>query len=258
MRVPFIGGNWKMNLTRAQAAELAAGLRRDLNGLRQVEVAVFPAFLSIEPARAALDGSAVRLGAQDLHWEDQGAFTGEVSGPMLRDAGVGHAIVGHSERRHVIGENNETIRKKLRAARRSGLTVVLCVGELLEEKSQGFTKEVVEKQVTQALEGTSPQEREGVLIAYEPVWAIGTGKVATADYAQKIHHFIRNLVRRIADGPTADAMRVIYGGSVTPENIGELIAQEDIDGALVGGASLKADAFTRIVRTVAERKGGGA
>ena len=244
-----------MNLTRAEAADLAAGLRRTLGGVDHVDVGVFPPYLALETVRQALNGGSLFVGAQDLNWEDRGAYTGEISGPMLRDAGVTHVIVGHSERRHVIGENNEMVRKKVRAARRHDLKVVLCVGELLEEKSQGFTKEVIEKQVIQAIKGLSAAELADVSIAYEPVWAIGTGKVATPDYAQKTHHFIRNLVRRVADTSTADSMRIIYGGSVNPENVGELIAQEDIDGGLIGGASLKSAAFTQIVQTVAEHKG---
>ena len=255
MRTPLVGGNWKMNLTRAEAAGLAAALRGTLDDLDAVEVGLFPPYLAIETVRQALDGSPIFLGAQDLHWEDKGAFTGEVSGPMLRDAGITGVLVGHSERRHVIGENNEMIHKKLQAARRHGFSVILCVGELLEEKSQGFTKDVVEKQVTRALEGLSAEELAGITIAYEPVWAIGTGKVATVGYAQKIQHFIRNLVSRLCGEETAGAMRILYGGSVNPENIGELIEQEDIDGGLIGGASLKADAFSQIVHTVAERKG---
>ena len=252
MRTPFVGGNWKMNLTRAEAAELAGGLRRTLDGVETAEVVLFPPYLSIAAAADAIRGSRLGLGAQDLCWEDKGAFTGEISGPMLRDAGVTHVIVGHSERRHVIGESNDTIRRKVRAARRHDLHAVLCVGELLEEKSQGFTKDVVEKQVIAAIDGLSPAEISG---AYEPVWAIGTGKVATADYAQKIHHFIRNLVRRTATGAAADSIRIIYGGSVNPENVGELIEQEDVDGGLIGGASLKAADFTALVQAVAERKG---
>lgn len=255
MRIPFVGGNWKMNLTRAEAADLAAGLRRTLGDVETAEVVLFPPYLSIAAAADAIRGSRLGLGAQDLSWEDKGAFTGEISGPMLLDAGVRHVIVGHSERRHVVGESNDVVRRKVRAARRHGLHVVLCVGELLEEKSQGFTKEVVEKQVTAALDGLSPAELSGVTIAYEPVWAIGTGKVATADYAQKIHHFIRNLVRRVATGSAADSMRIIYGGSVNSENVGEMIEQEDIDGGLIGGASLKAADFTAIAQATAERKG---
>lgn len=255
MRRPFIAGNWKMNLTRAEAAELASSLRRLLDGVDGVDVAVCPPYTSLDVVRHALEGSKIALGAQDMHWEPKGAFTGEVSPAMLLDLGCSHVVLGHSERRHVIGESNDLIRKKVAAAFKHGLAPILCVGELLEERSQHVTKEVVERQVLKGLDGFTPADVAPLTIAYEPVWAIGTGKTATPEQAQEVHHFIRNLVGRLFGTSAAASVRVQYGGSVTPENIASLLKQPDVDGALVGGASLKPHDFAAIVKTAAAEGG---
>lgn len=255
MRRLFIAGNWKMNGTRAEAADLAASLRRLLDGADGVDVAVCPPYTALDVVRQGLDGSKIVLGAQDMHWEPKGAFTGEVSPAMLQDLGCKLVILGHSERRHIIGESHDLIRKKLAAAVKHGLAPILCVGELLEERAQHVTKEVVERQITKAVEGLTPADAATLTIAYEPVWAIGTGKTASPQQAQEVHHFIRNLIGRLFGTSTAASMRVQYGGSVTPENIASLLKQPDVDGALVGGASLKPHDFAAIVKSAATEGG---
>ena len=250
MRPPLIAGNWKMNGTAAESEALARGIRQGL-GERPpegVEVLVCPHYLALERVRAVLDGSTVRLGAQDAHWEPKGAFTGEISPTMLRDAGCTHVILGHSERRHIMGEPNEQVNRKLKAVLAHGLTPIVCVGELLEERTAGDTRQVVERQARKAFEGVSADDAARTVIAYEPVWAIGTGRTATPAQAQETHRFIRNTMGRIASTETADRMRILYGGSVKPDNIRELMEQPDVDGALVGGASLDAASFVKIVR----------
>jgi triosephosphate isomerase len=213
-----------------------------------VDTAVCPPFPYLAVVAEALQGSPVAVGAQDLFWEiEDGAFTGEVSAKMLCDAGCAYAIVGHSERRHVLGETDETVRRKLGAALDGGLSPILCVGELLEEREAGRTESVVERHVTEGLKGLDAAAMAKVTLAYEPVWAIGTGKTATPEQAQEVHAFIRSLVAVQFGRKTADALRIQYGGSVKPGNAADLLGQPDIDGALVGGASLKADSFQAIV-----------
>ena len=236
-----------MNGLVSEARELATALRKGLNGSAEPEVVVCPPFIALPAVREILEGSQVKLGAQDLHWETKGAFTGEISPGMLRDVGCTHVVIGHSERRHVMGENNEMVNKKIRAALDGGLTPIVCVGELLEERDMGATREVIERQVTKGLEGFSPEQVAKMIMAYEPVWAIGTGRTATPRQAVDVHYQIRKLVGRSSKPEIARATRILYGGSVKPENIRELMAEEEIDGALVGGASLKADSFARIV-----------
>ncbi len=248
MRPPIIAGNWKMNCLQREAADLAATLRRLLDGLEGVEIVVCPPFTALAPVRAALEGSRIRLGAQDLHWEAKGAFTGEISPAMLKDSGCTHVVLGHSERRHILGETNDMVNKKLKAALANGLTPIVCVGELLEERQMKVTREVVEKHVTRAFDGVSAQDAAGTVVAYEPVWAIGTGLTATPTQAQDVHHFTRNLLTRLYGEATANTIRILYGGSVKPDNIKGLMAEKDIDGALVGGASLQASDFNRIAR----------
>jgi triosephosphate isomerase len=225
-------------------AEVVAKAAKDLD----VEVGIAPTLAAMAAVAKSLKGSAVRLMAQNIHWEDKGAFTGEVSAPMVKDLGCTHVIIGHSERRQFFGETDETVNKRLRAAFKHGLTPVMCIGETLAEREAGQTLKVLEKQVKGGLNGIGKTEAQTIVIAYEPVWAIGTGKTATADQAQEAHAFIRKLLFGLYDRDTADAVRIQYGGSVKPDNVKELMNMPDIDGALVGGASLKAESFIPIMR----------
>jgi len=245
-RRPLIAGNWKMFCTSGEAVALVDGLKAATAGLRDRDVLVAPPFTALAAVAAALKGSSILLAGQNLHWEDNGAFTGEVSGPMLRDVGCTHVIIGHSERRQFFGETDESANKKVVAARKHGLIPIVCIGELLAEREAGQTLAVIERQVTGALKGVTPDAIGALGLAYEPVWAIGTGRVATPEQAQEVHAAIRGMLRRI--GGAAAAARVLYGGSVKPDNIDGLMQQPDIDGALVGGASLKVETFARIVR----------
>ncbi len=247
MRRPYIAGNWKMNMTIEQAEQLAGALVDGVSADTGVEVAVIPPFLAIPTVARVIEGSAVQLGAQDVYFEKSGAFTGEISAGMLADAGCSFALVGHSERRHVLMESDEIIRKKLEALLGQGLNVILCVGELIEEREANETEKRLNIQIRAGLEGLSSDQMKNITIAYEPVWAIGTGKVATTAQAQDAHKFIRNLVAEIFDRDVADAVRIQYGGSVKPDNAAELMAQPDVDGALVGGAALKPDSFLGII-----------
>ncbi len=242
-RRKFVCGNWKMFKTASEADQLVRELRGRLSS-GQVQVAVAPPFTALAAARAALTGSPVQLFAQNCHWEKQGAFTGEISAPMLKELGCDGVILGHSERRQLFGETDETVGKKLRAALEAGLHPVVCCGETLQEREGGKTWEVVSRQLRGALDSATAGK---VTIAYEPVWAIGTGKVATTAQAQEVHAQIRGLLRELGGAAAADNVRIQYGGSVKPDNAAELLAQPDIDGALVGGASLKADDFARII-----------
>ncbi len=246
-RRPFMAGNWKMNGTPADGAELARHLRAELQELPAVDVAVFPPFLSIQPVCEALKATDIEVGAQDLHWQGQGAYTGNVSGPMIRGAGCTWTLVGHSERRSYEQESDELLAKKVAAALDAGLKVIYCCGETLEQREAGQTLDVVRGQLSGGL-GTLKEGQLGtVVIAYEPVWAIGTGKVATPEQAQEVHQAIRAWVGLAWDAGAARSMRVLYGGSVKPGNVAGIMAQADIDGALVGGASLTADSFAAIV-----------
>ena len=257
-RRPIIGGNWKMNTDRATARDLAAAVARSLagNAVGGPEAVVFPPFpylLEVGQTLAATGGrSGVRLGAQDVyHAPGSGAFTGEVSTDMLRDCGVTHVLAGHSERRHVIGEPDALVNAKTLAALGAGLTCILCVGETLEQRRAGQTDEVNRRQVTAGLAGVAPEQMSGLVIAFEPVWAIGTGVTATPADAQDAHAKIRAGVAGLYGAPAASALRVQYGGSVKGSNAPELMAQPDIDGALVGGASLDAADFLRIIQAAA-------
>jgi triosephosphate isomerase len=247
-RRKFVCGNWKMHRTVAEAAALAKEVAAALgDAAGKVQVAVAPPFTAIHAVAGAVRGTQVEVAAQDVHWEAQGAFTGEVSAPMLAEAGCRHGIVGHSERRQLFGETDEGVRRKVGALLAAGLRPILCVGETLAEREAGRTLEVVERQVRAGLSGLGAEPLAAVTLAYEPVWAIGTGKTATTGQAQEVHAAIRRLLRELG-GPVADTMRIQYGGSVKPENARELMSQPDVDGALVGGASLKAGDFLAIVK----------
>ena len=245
-RTPFVCGNWKMHKTAAEAVALVRELAGGLGASPGVQVAVAPPFTALAPVAPALRGTPVELAAQNVHWEAQGAFTGEVSAAMLADAGCQHVIVGHSERRQLFGESDESVRKKVGAVLAAGMRPIVCVGETLEEREANRTMAVVDRQVRGGLAGLS-SELAAVTVAYEPVWAIGTGRTATAAQAQEVHAAIRKILRELA-GAGADAIRIQYGGSVKPENAAELMSQPDVDGALVGGASLKAKDFLAIVK----------
>jgi len=247
MRTPLIVGNWKMHKTTGEAVALVAALVERLRDVEDVEVAVCPPFTALQAVAAALKGSRITLGAQDLHWEEEGAYTGEISAPMLLDVGCRFVIVGHSERRRHFGETDATVRQKVRAALHHGLVPIVCVGELLEERETGRTFQVLEAQVTGGLAGLTGEEGQRLVVAYEPVWAIGTGRTATPDQADEAQGFIRKLLAELFDPAVADQVRILYGGSVKPENIASLMARPEVDGALVGGASLDADTFARIV-----------
>ncbi len=249
MRRPLFAGNWKMFRTAGEAAQLAANVRRGLEASPvEADVVLAPPFTALAAAAQALAGSSIGLAAQNMHGEKEGAFTGEISPVMLKDAGCTYVILGHSERRQFFGETDEGVARKGRAALDHGLTPILCVGESLAERESDRTMEVVERQLERALRGLSPDEAGRAVIAYEPVWAIGTGRVATPEQAQDVHRFIRRQVSGSHGAPVAAAMRILYGGSVKPDNAAGLMAQADIDGALVGGASLDAAGFVSIAR----------
>lgn len=247
-RKPFIAGNWKMNYDRRQGRALLQGLLDTVGHLDEVDVGVAPPYTALQTAGEILWDNRILLCAQNVHFAPSGAYTGEISPSMLAEIGVDHVIVGHSERRHIFGETDETINQKVRAVLDAGLCVILCVGEQLEDRKAGKTLSVVSGQVRAGLGGVSTDVASRVTVAYEPVWAIGTGLTATPEQAQEVHADIRALLGEILGSGAAEAIRIQYGGSVKPGNAAELLAQPDIDGALVGGASLKAESFVAIVR----------
>jgi triosephosphate isomerase len=247
MRRPVIAGNWKMYKTVAEAVALARAVREGATA--EVDVIVAPPFTALHAVAEALRGGRVALAAQNMHAEKEGAFTGEIAPPMLRDASCSHVILGHSERRQLFGETDEGVGRKGQSACEHGLTPILCVGETLRERESNRTMEVVERQLEQALRRLSPDQAASALVAYEPVWAIGTGRNATPQQAQEVHAFIRRRVAASHGEPAAAALRILYGGSVKPENTGALMAEADVDGALVGGASLTTESFLKIVES---------
>jgi len=248
MRRDLMAGNWKMYKTVAEAVELATALRAGLEARPpDVDVVVCPPFTALHAVAQVLKGSRIALGAQDMHWEREGAFTGEVSPLMLKDVGCQYVILAHSERRQMFGETDEGASRKARAAMDHGLVPILCVGESLAERESSRTLEIIGRQVEKALRQLTPEEVARIVAAYEPVWAIGTGRAATPEQAQEVQSFIRKQVARSHGEAPAEAVRILYGGSVKPDNVRALMAQGDIDGALVGGACLQADSFLRIV-----------
>ncbi len=246
MRRLLIAGNWKMNKTVPEAIELVRGLKERLKGLEDRDVLICPPFTALYPVSKELEGSQILLGGQNMFYEEKGAFTGEISPLMLKDVGCSFVILGHSERRHIFGEDDKLINKKVISAVKHGLIPILCVGEKIEEREEGRTEEVIEKQVREGLKGLSSEDE--FVIAYEPVWAIGTGKTATPEMAQEVHSFIREILKELFGEEKAGRVRILYGGSVKPENAKGLLEMPDIDGALVGGASLKAESFSAIVQ----------
>lgn len=249
MRRPFIAGNWKMNLSREKAVALAHGIVEQL-GATDIEVAIAPPSVYLDAVSQVTKGSAVGLSAQNMYHEANGAFTGEISASMLLDLGCKYVILGHSERRHILGETDKDVNRKLLSALAAGLVPIVCVGETLEERQSGGTQSVVERQCDGSLAGLANEQMSGVVIAYEPVWAIGTGKVATPEQAEDVHADLRRLLESRYNSEVAAAVRIQYGGSVKPDNAGELLGQPNIDGALVGGASLNVDNFLGIIAAV--------
>ncbi|MSR32178.1 MAG: triose-phosphate isomerase [Gemmataceae bacterium] len=248
MRKKFVAGNWKMFTDRAGAKKLAEAVVAGLAGDNRVEVALCPPFTNLETVAAVLRGTPVALGAQNCHFENEGAFTGEISPLMLLDLGCSHVILGHSERRHKMGEGDALINKKVHAALAAGLKVILCLGETLEDRQGNQTGLVLKKQLEGSLAGLDEAKLERMVLAYEPVWAIGTGHNATPQQAQEAHAFLRGWIAQTHGKPAADALRIQYGGSVKADNAESLLKQPDVDGGLIGGASLKADQFLPIVR----------
>jgi triosephosphate isomerase len=251
MKKPFVAGNWKMNTDSHSSVELARRIATDSCEVasHKVTVAVCPPFVYLQAVAKALSASSIGVGAQDIYYEAKGAFTGEVSAAMLKDIGCTYVLCGHSERRHVIGEIDELINKKVTAAISGGLLPILCVGELLSERKASQTDEVITRQIKKGLTGLSAEKASAVTIAYEPVWAIGTGLTATPQQAQEAQGLIRGLLAQVYDDKLAQGIRILYGGSVKPDNAAELMAQEDVDGLLVGGASLNADDFLAIIQS---------
>ena len=246
MRRPFIAGNWKMNLNRASAVALAEGVAKESAKIEGVDLAVCPPSCYLDAVGKALAGSKVALGAQNMYFEKDGAFTGELSAAMLLDLGCKYVILGHSERRHILGETDAVINKKTVAALAAGLIPIVCVGELLSEREAGQTMAVIQRQFDGSLAGISADQMKTIVVAYEPVWAIGTGKVATPQQAEEVHLGLRKLVAQRYNSGIADVVRMQYGGRVKPDNAAELLKQSNIDGALVGGAALKVDQFLGI------------
>ncbi|MGI5849485.1 MAG: triose-phosphate isomerase [Christensenellales bacterium] len=248
MRKPIIAGNWKMNKTASESRELIRALIPLVKDVKDVDIIVCPPFVNIEAAAAELKDSNIKLGVQNMHFEESGAFTGEIAPAMLKELGVEYVIIGHSERRQYFGETDEAVNKKVKTALKFGLKPIVCVGEKLEEREAGITSEVVCRQTKLALLGLSDDQAAGVVLAYEPIWAIGTGKTATADDANDTIAAIRNAVKEAFSKDVAEKIRIQYGGSMKPSNAAELMAKPEIDGGLIGGASLKAEDFSLIVK----------
>ncbi|UCF43185.1 MAG: triose-phosphate isomerase [Planctomycetota bacterium] len=252
MRKPFVAGNWKMNTDSHTSVSLAEAVASGSSDVaEQVHIAVIPPFVYVPAVVKAVSTARIAVGAQDIYYEQKGAFTGEISPSMLKDIGCTYALCGHSERRHVIGETDKLINKKVSAAISGGLLPILCVGELIEQRKASETEEVVTRQIKNGLASLSAGKASAVTIAYEPVWAIGTGLTATPQQAQEVHALIRKLIGEMYSSQLAEEIRILYGGSVKPGNAAELMAQKDIDGLLVGGASLNADDFVSIIQAAA-------
>jgi len=247
MRRPLIAGNWKMHTNIEEARQLATAVAQAAAKVPDRDVMIAPPYTALTAVESVIAATGVLLGAQNVHWEEKGAFTGEISGTMLRDVGCGMAIVGHSERRHVFGESDQMINRRVKGALQSGLIPVFCIGETLEQREAGQTMKVLENQVRAGLDSVALTDSGQLVVAYEPVWAIGTGKTATETQVQEAHSFIRGLLADLYEKNIAAQMRILYGGSVKPDNIDILMQQNDIDGVLVGGAALKMESFERII-----------
>lgn len=249
----FIAGNWKMNKTAAEATALIDAIKAKVGSQDKVDVAVCPPFTALDAAFKALAGSTIKLGAQNMHFEAHGAFTGEVAADMLKEFSCTYVILGHSERREYFKECNCLINKKVKAVLANGMKPILCVGEKLEEREAGKTLDIVSEQTVKGLEGISKEDAKNVVVAYEPVWAIGTGKTATPAMAQEVHAAIRKVLADAFGADVADSIQILYGGSMKPENADALLAEKDIDGGLIGGAALKADSFVALIESATKR-----
>jgi triosephosphate isomerase len=247
-RKPLVAANWKMYKTVQEAVSFVKDLQKEVGCPEDREILIAPPFTALSAVREVTQRAGFSLASQNCHFEEQGSFTGEISVLMLRDVGCRYVIIGHSERRHIFGETDEMIQKKVAAVFRHGLTPVLCLGEKLEEREEEKTSEVVSRQLESALQGLNAEQAEQLVVAYEPVWAIGTGRTATPDQAQEVHAFIRERYTSLCNKTVANRLRILYGGSVKPDNVDALMGQADIDGCLVGGASLQVDSFKRIVQ----------
>jgi len=248
-RIKVIAGNWKMHNDNSAAQQLASQIKIRTTDIKKTDIILCPPFTALTVVHDVIKDTRIGLGAQNVYWEKSGAFTGELSADMIKSSGAAYVIVGHSERRQYFGETDETVNKRTKAALEAGLKVILCVGESLDQRESGITANVVEAQVTGGLSGLTSEQMEDIIIAYEPVWAIGTGKVATPEQAQEVHAHIRGLVEKLYNSDVAAALRIQYGGSVKPDNADSLLSQPDIDGALVGGACLKAETFVPIIQS---------
>jgi len=248
MRNIVIAGNWKMHKSNKEAKELVEGLLCSTKNISKTKMIVCPPFTALSLISDLTKNSAIEVGAQNMYWESQGAFTGEISAEMIKSTGATYVIIGHSERRQFFGETDETVNKKLKAALHAGLKPIVCIGESLDEREAGVTNDVVGNQVEKGLVGIDAESMNNIIIAYEPIWAIGTGKTATPEQAQDVHKFIRSILEKLYNKNVSDNFVIQYGGSVKPANAGELLSQPDIDGALVGGACLTADSFAGIIK----------
>src|SRR5215471_17398804 len=254
MRKKIVAANWKMNMTQAESARFVQSLLVDLGDIVDVEVVIVPPYTAIAKVMEALGASqGIKVGAQNMHWESNGAFTGEISAALLRDLLVRYVVLGHSERRQYFGETDEIVNRKVRAAHEATLRPIVCVGETLEQRDKGNVEKILSLQLRGSLKDLTEKELQETVVAYEPVWAIGTGRNATPAQAQEAHVFIRRTLREMSDETTAERIRIQYGGSVKPENAGSLMIQPDIDGALVGGASLDPRTFGQIVKSAREK-----
>jgi triosephosphate isomerase len=245
---PFIAGNWKMYKTISEAVEIVKALKQASPDLTEAELVVIPPFTALNDVKKTIEGSTVQLGAQNFHWEEKGAFTGEISAPMIKDAGCRYIVIGHSERRQYFSETDETVNKKIKAALTHDLIPIMCIGESLDEKEKEKTMEKIESQLNGGLEGMGQEEMRRIIIAYEPIWAIGTGLTATPSQAEEVHGFIRDKLAEKYGNESASCAIILYGGSVKPANTYELLKEKNINGALVGGASLEADSFIQIAK----------
>ncbi len=249
MRKKIIAGNWKMNKSGSEAASFARDLKIKTLNINKTEIVVCPPYIAIVPVNEILKGSRIKIGAQNVHWEPSGAFTGEVSAGMIEQAGCKFVIIGHSERRQFFGETDQSVNKKIKQTLTTSLCPIFCVGEILQQREAGKTKDVVKTQITEGLAGLSVDQMKRLVLAYEPVWAIGTGVTATPAQAEEVHHFIRDLLAELFNSQIADITQILYGGSVKPDNVKELLSRDNIDGGLIGGASLKVDSFVEMIGT---------
>ena len=252
MRRKIVAGNWKMNKTGEEAASFARELKVKTLNINKTEIIVCPPFTALSSVTEITKGSRVKVGAQNVHWEPSGAYTGEISAEMIEAAGCSHVIIGHSERRQYFGETNQSVNKKIKQSLSTSLLLIVCIGETLQQREAGQTKSVVESQIREGLDGLSAEQMKRIVLAYEPVWAIGTGVTATPEQAEEVHQFIRELIEKIFNSKVAEAVQILYGGSVKPENIEELLSLQNIDGGLIGGASLKVGSFVEMIKITEE------